>query len=57
LCSEFWLDASQQSERVWASINRGWNRAYKPFFETQATPAEAVAEGLDLRVKKPIRQN
>jgi hypothetical protein len=31
--------------------------AYKPFFETQATPAEAVAEGLDLRVKKPIRQN
>ena len=26
MCSEFWLDASQQSERVWASINRGWNR-------------------------------
>ena len=31
--------------------------AYKPFFEAQATPADAVAESLDLRVKKPIRED
>jgi len=30
---------------------------YNPFFEAQVTPADAVAESLDLRVKKPIRED
>jgi len=30
---------------------------HKPFFEAQTTPADAVAESLDLRVKKPIRED